>query len=57
MRSYKKEFHAYEMMTDHKATGKIKTKIQHKVRNQLKRKTKQEIEDPDFEKRPTRKDK
>lgn len=56
MKPYKKEFHAFEMMTDHKATGKTKQKLQRKVRKHLKRKTQQEVEDPDFEKRPTRKD-
>ena len=56
MRPYKKEFHTYEMFTDQKSTGETKKKLQRKVRGQLKRKAKQEIADPDFERRPTRKD-
>lgn len=56
MRSYKFEFHRHEMFTDHKATGEMKQKLQKRVRCQLKRKAKKEIEDPNFERRPIKKD-
>ncbi len=55
MSAYKLEFSRFEILTDNKAKGKTKQKLQKKVRNQLKRKMEQEIQDPFFEKRPTRK--
>ena len=56
MKTYKLEFSRFEMYTDNKAKGITKHKLQRKVRKQLKRKLEQEINDPLFEKRPTRKD-
>jgi hypothetical protein len=56
MKAYKLEFSRFETMTDNKAKGLTKHKLQRKVRKQLKRKMEQEINDPYLEKRPTKKD-
>lgn len=45
MKPYKLEFQRFEMLTDDKARGKTKQKIQKKVRQQLKRAWKKDVKD------------
>lgn len=56
MQPHKRTFQDYEMRTDQRSTGEMKKKLQRKVRGELKQNTRKEIEDPEFDKRPTTKD-
>lgn len=56
MDPFKKEQQRYEMLADISAKGSLKTKIRRQARSLLKRASKREILDPNFDKRPTRKD-